>query len=293
MRHTAFSIVLAVLIAMPVAAEESAPAQQSSGRLRVDTSLHPSKVTYRVSLLSGTAQQQFASAEGSFTDKSVLSCEGWNVEQRLFVKFLPPSKPGVATIPVYLRTGANNFESRDGLTYRFEDKTSMAGQVINSHKGSATLTGVGQAGTAVYTEPAGVTIELPAGTIFPVTYAQQLINAAGEGQPRYSARVFDGSMSAELGLIRMVTDISAPRAAVFKDPEANKPTPGLENEFTTELAWGMRTSMFKGNDANPLFKQGFSMLPNGRSETMMMNFGQFSLRFDLVKYEEIPLPTCP
>lgn len=289
-------LALALLLSLPLAAAQAAaPANEDTGRgfLTVEASLRPAISTYRVTLVPGT-NDKFVSAEGSFTDKSAFACDGWRSEQRLFVQFTPPTRPGVNTPPVFLRTGANIFEARNGLVYRFEDKSSMGGQILSSHKGEAILTTVGGRGTATFTDPPGKSIDLPAGTVFPINYASELVKRAGTGQTRYEATMFDGTMSAEAGVLRVITNIAKPRAAAFRSQQTS--TYPDESNFNTQLAWPARTAIYKADEAQgtrPLFEQHASLLANGRAETLIMDFTQFKLRMELVKYEELPVPTCP
>lgn len=275
-----------------------AQAEQANSRLVVQTTFQPALSTYRVTMVQGS-NKQFASGEGSFTEKLSMGCDGWRTEQRLYVKFMPvAAQTDPRVLPVYLRTGANTFESRDGLTYEFADKSSLGGNILSSHRGSATLSASGQAGTATYSEPAGQTVQLPAGTVFPTKFAYQLITAAGNGQSGLEALVFDGSMGAEFGVLKLSAAIGLPQNTTYKldAPPANARINGNTSmdQFGTSLAWPVRINLYSA--ANPasglLFQQGQSLMQNGRTEDMLMDFGQFKLRFELVKMQPLPMPAC-
>lgn len=280
--------VLAALVAAPALA--SGQGSASTNRLQVPTAVVPNKATYDVFLDDGKGA--FASARGTFTDVSQMSCTGWNVEQRLYVQFTPPAAfNGAPSVPVYLRLGANTFESADGLKYSFEDRMSMRNQILVSHKGEAVLKGPGQAGTATFTLPETRTMAIPAGTIFPFAYVRNLTAAAGQGTARYEAQVFDGSMALEYGIVKMQSVISNPMASRFK-PAGQQVD---QQDFNATLSWPVRINLMgAGADGQVkrIAQQGYTLMPNGRAEDMIMDFGQFSLRFVLSKIEELPVPPC-
>jgi len=296
MHRLAVIATLAVLAAVPALASESTT---TPDRLQVPTAIIPNKATYDVFLEDGKGM--FVNARGTFTDVSKASCAGWNVEQRLYVQFVPPpARNGAPTVPVYLRLGANTFESADGLKYTFEDMMSMRNQVLVSHKGEAVLSGVGQAGKATFTKPQATTVDIPAGTIFPFAYVRNLTTAAGRGTARYEAQVFDGSMALEYGVVKMQSFISNPMASRFKPQDQQggnqrAGAPSLDRDFNATLSWPVRVNLMgKGADgqAKRIAQQGYTLMPNGRAEDMIMDFGQFSLKFVLTKIEELPKPTC-
>lgn len=266
-------------------------ANAANGRISSEVSLEPAIATYSVSLFAPT--EAYATAEGVFTDKATRACDGWHVEQRLMVKLVPVSKDVRPVVADFLRSGSNAYESQDGLTYSFEDKSTMRGEVISSHKGVATLTAVGQAGTAIYQDPANQQVALPAGTIFPTSFSEQLVHAAGNTDLKYGASVFDGSMGIENGALRMEAIIGDPRGSVFRLSQPGR-SASREREYNTLLAWPVKVSIssLTATDGKPLTENLLSLLPNGRAETMIMDFGQFKLRFDLAKYEPISQPAC-
>jgi len=288
-------VVLALCTVVASVAHAAAPAApaaepETDKSLRLETTLLPAISTYNVELVEGSTQQ-FVSGQGTFTDKSVLGCDGWNVEQRLSVSFMPPIRPGVpVATPVLLRSGSNTFEARNGLHYRFEDKTSLSGQATGSHKGEAILTEVGGTGTATYVEPAGRVVQLPAGTVFPSAFAFNVVRAAGQGERSYAATVFDGSLGAEAGPLKLRAVIGLPQVAKF-----GQSTEAAAGQQGTNLAWRVRIGVrgTEGQQARPLFEQGLSLMPNGRAEAMLMDYGEFKLRFTLAKFEPLEVPVCP
>lgn len=286
---------LTVLLGVVQMSAMAMAADGGVARLATETHMVSALMTYNVTLVPAQGSP-FVSGSGTLTERATHSCKGWASEQRLYVRFMPPQQ-GVAPVqPVFLRSGSNSFESADGLTYAFEDKANLGGQMVVSHKGVAQLTAAGQAGKVTYADPASQTLELPAGTVFPSAFSSGLLTAAGDGQRRFSAVVFDGSMDPDKALLNMQAQIGTPRAAVFKSQGA-QPVYQVTPDFNPALAWsvkvsGMQPASGAGQNADgvqqPVVQQTFSLLTNGRAETSVMDFGNFRLQLDLVKYEEFP-----
>lgn len=269
-------------------------AAEQGARLSTETQMLPAISTYSVTLLSG-GSTPFTSASGTFTEKSILTCDGWKIEQRLHVGFVqPPAADRRPILPVFLRSGSNMFESADGLTYQFEDRASMGGQTLPGHKGVARLTAPGQGGTVTYAEPAGRTLALPAGTLFPNAFAKAVLETAGSGHTIIKAIVFDGSMDVDKALLNMQAAIDDPREATFKPrvaPQSFQPVP----EFSANLAWPVNVAAvpFGASASQPAIQQTYSLLTNGRPETIVLDFSEFQLRLDLTKLEIQQQPSCP
>jgi hypothetical protein len=258
----------------------SALAQGESAKPPIETHLASSQTSYKVSLVS-SVNNVFASADGVMTDHSERTCEGFKIEQRMIVQVTPAN----GGPPVVIRSGGDSFESANGLRYTFVTKTSMNGRMIDDSKGEAMLDEIGASGLA--TIEGAKPVPIPPGVVFPITFARNMLAAAGAGKGSYQARVFDGSSEDGTGMKQVSAVIGAAR------PVAN-----AQAKISTKpgtVSWPVQISYYGLSEAEtvPMMQNGFSLLPNGWTEAMVMDFQQFKLRFDLTEYKPIPEPTCP
>ncbi len=87
----------------------------------------------------------------------------------------------------------STWESHDGLTLRFNLNNDIDGQPVERYAGLARLKSHKQGGKVTFTEPAGDTMALPPGTVFPTEQIRRLIIAAEKGETFRADTVFDGS----------------------------------------------------------------------------------------------------
>lgn len=185
--------------------KETPPSQQPE--------LLPHQATYDVKLHPSRSQPT-SSLQGTMTYEMVPYGNEFIVKQSANIN--------VGENGDYTQSTLTSHERNDGLTYGFtaqaisdsesengdhsspdpsaapsplqEQQNAALQEKIQCH---ARLTGQGGAGTVVYAAPDDATIDLPPGTIFPITHLKMLIEKAKKIVPRsvqmLNAIVFDGS----------------------------------------------------------------------------------------------------
>lgn len=153
------------------------------------------------------------------------------------------------------------------------------GQVFEEYEGSAALEGT--AGQANYNKPEDVSIDLPAGTIFPTEHMKRLVESAANGQMVVNSHVFDGSGPDAL---TSVTAVIGQARAVADD----------RSELAGETTWPVSLGYYSLDGANdlPEFQISFNMTADGVLHDIVLDYGDFALAGELVEIETFDKPDC-
>ena len=117
------------------------------------------------------------------------ACDGWTVQQRYKLVIHYQQDP-----PVELTSNYLTWESKDGTSFRFNDRETRNGNLDQDIRGSAKLSAKDHSGVAIFEKPKPQRFALAAGTLFPTTHTFALIQAGLSGRNYLAANVFDGSV---------------------------------------------------------------------------------------------------
>ena len=159
---------LGVVLALPATAQE----------------LAPHRAVYAVTNIENG--KPAAGSPGTYAYELKLSCDGgYVIHQRLRLE-----TPGQRSV-VVSEQQTQMSESKDGRKLTFEHRSVSGGKQANLVKGEALL-GDDGAGQASFSDPAGQTVKLPGGTMFPVAIARATIRAAKAGEHSFDGLFFFG-----------------------------------------------------------------------------------------------------
>jgi hypothetical protein len=121
--------------------------------------------------------------EGTTHYRLSRDCQKWISETQVVYHF---TVNGAAS---EIKVQSKSYEALDGHRLEFESILVVNGQTKSHTKGRATLKG--KTGVAAYQLPASETVELPAGTMFPVASRREAMAFAATGKKRWKQLVFD------------------------------------------------------------------------------------------------------
>jgi hypothetical protein len=237
----------------------------------------PHRAVYTMELVRG-GDSAVAAVDGTMLFEWADSCDGWTVQQRWRLLYLYNTGEEVE-----VSQNLTSWESKDGLRYRFFIRRMQNGEVASELRGEARIDEPGGAGTATYTLPEKRVIELPPGTLFPTAHSLKLIERAEAGDTLVYAIVFDGSD--EDGLF----DVSAalgprtpPAGETATEPLAAGPS------WTVSLAFYLT-----GKEAVvPEHEQFVRMYANGVVDSLLIDYGDYTVDAQLKKVEALPPQSC-
>jgi hypothetical protein len=247
----------------------------------------PHRGLYRMSLVSAENSSGIVGATGEMYFEWTDTCDGWNVNQHTSL-FLASSQDKSNQIGLTF----SGWEAKDGLELRFHASHISDGVVVDNVAGEARLSGPDGRGTVKYSAPKGVAVALPEGTVFPSEYSRRMMARMTEGADGYSALMFDGS-SIE-GTYDVTTFFAAPRLRAL--PGAGDGAGAVEGggAAAKEKVWPIRMAYFplQGGDVEPDFEVGALINGKGVAHRYDIDYGNFAVRAELEKYEELSPPDC-
>ena len=237
----------------------------------------PHRALYDMSLVSASRRSGIVGVSGGLAFEWAETCDGWTVEQRYKLRLLRTNGPETE-----MRTSYASWESKDGLGYRFNLRSQRDGVTDEEYRGSASLEAKGAAGSARYSKPEARTERLPAGTVFPTEHTELLIERARAGVRMFSRTVFDGTT--EYGTMLISAFIGDP-LEVAAD---------AEEPLTNVKGWRMRLAFFPLDTgaASPEYEVGLELQENGIARSVVLDYGDFTIRGVLADVERLPRPGC-
>ncbi len=237
----------------------------------------PHRALYDMSLVSASQRSGIVEVTGVLSFKWGETCDGWIVEQRYKLSLLSAGGPETE-----IRTNDVSWESKDGLSYRFNLRNQRNGVTSEEFRGAAELAAKGKPGSARYSKPDGRQEALPAGTVFPTEHTEILIERALAGERLFARTVFDGTTDFGPMLINAFIG-----GSLQVSPEAEEP-------LTNVRGWRMRLAFFpldRGTES-PEYEVELELQENGIARSVELDYGDFTIRGVLAHLETLPKPGC-
>jgi hypothetical protein len=190
----------------------------------------PHQATYQLAFHSMKLPGAVTRAGGVMSIKLEEACDGWTTHLR--IAFQLATSEGT---DIDLQSGVAQWESRDGLDYKFFVQTNVNGAVAQRVAGEARLDAPTGAGTARYNTPVARSVKLPAGTRFPIHAWLRTVDGLRDGAMQFQSTVFDGTTGDGPYLASDLV-VGAPV------PLANRPRG--DADLLSSPAWRLRSAYF-------------------------------------------------
>ncbi len=266
--HNHGVIALASLAAVAMAAP--ATAQELAGH----------RAAYSVNALE---RGKPAGTAGTYAFELRQTCDGYVINQRLRLEL----QTGRA--PVVSEQQSQMTESRDGRRLQFDHRNTANGRVTSTFKGEALLGDDGR-GQGRYSEPAGQSVALPQGTLFPVGIARAAIRHAKAG---------DGGFD---GLFYFGEKVRAPRAVNVVIGRVPRRLADVVLPSGSEALGADRTRLYyrgaffdtdsKAKTEQAAFEMSSLTLDNGVELYGTHEEGDGGIEYRITRLEALPKPTC-
>lgn len=257
---------------LPAAAPQGVPAEAIAAGIR---RMAPHRAAYRLDLAEAR-NSGIAGVRGAMVFDVADACEGWATRQRMTMTVLDRDGQEIETVSDYA-----TYEAKDNSQLRFSLVQSTQGAVSQRVSGEAELNPDGS-GRVRFSEPAGKVEDLPPGTLLPMRHTVVAVEAARLGQRLVSAPLFDGT--SDDGAQDTTTIVSNWGAA------QEKPRFPLLAE---QASGRMRIAFFErgaatGGASQPEYEVGLRYFENGIADELVMDFGEFSVRGELLELAPLP-----
>lgn len=277
------------LLASPLACASS---------LLAEPKLAPHEATYRLELEQNRPASQVISASGKLVFMLNDSCDGWTNDQMLEIRLLYTE--GEQTNLVVKNS---SWEAKDGSIYTFASRTLRNGEQAEIYRGRASLSATG--GEAVYSVPAGRTLQLSAGTVFPAQHSLMILRHAQAGEKVPARIVFDGTDEQAESEVSVFLSKPVPLADDKSITDSLRKHPLLQQAaWPTQLAFFSREDEKKpkasdNDDATddtasgtPDYELRLDLLPNNVARRVLIDYGTFTMRGTLSELKSLPDAGC-
>jgi hypothetical protein len=249
----------------------------------------PYRAIYHLTLVSTKPSSGVVGASGAMFDEWGETCDGLTEQERSYLRLDYDGEDSVT-----LTTTLVDWESKDGLQFRFNQRRLRNGEPDEEIKGEARLDGPGKGGTAEFTKPEPTTLTLAPGVLFPMSHTRFLIKRAQTGERLVVAQVFDG------GAVENASEVSAAIAQKLapgtRQPigKAKATVKASGDPSLDRPAWRMRLAYFlpDPNAETPDYEETILLLDNGVVQDMLLDYGDYVIHATLDEIEKLPKPRC-
>jgi hypothetical protein len=252
----------------------------AESRAGVPQDAHRAFYTIGLGRLTGAAS--VVGVKGAMTSEWERSCDGWTGTQKLSVTM--ERAEGTAMVS---EVAASIFETHDATRLRFTSKTTVDDEVVEQVRGRAERSSRDAPGRAYYLEPPNLTIDLPAGTLFPFQHTLAIVDAATSGTGHDYSPFFDGAQP-EHSPLMVNTLVLGPARPAAAGPGATL------GPLTAHRWWPVRLAFFAHGEGagEPEIEMTQYVQDNGVVRRFDFDYGEFTIVATLVRVEPIAPPSC-
>ncbi len=242
----------------------------------------PHRGFYEVTLGRTDASSPIRGVTGRMVTEWAHSCDGWTANQRLAATLQRHNGRDIESEII-----ATSFESSDGTSFQFSSKSTIGGEVVEEVRGKAERPARGEPGVAVFSLPDGLTIDLPANTLFPFEHTLLVIAAGQRGANLETSFYFDGSQPEHSPMFASMLILGGTRSG--------DEGPGTDlGDATDHQWWSVRMAMFAFSETQtmPEFEMTQDVQDNGVVRRFVFDYGDFTMEASLVRLEKLDRAQC-
>ena len=252
------------------------------------TRMTPHRALYDIHLIESHNTAQIVNISGKMFFEWNESCDAWTTDHRFSLLYEYADSPAMLVTSDF-----STWESRDGNTLVFSTRRSRNGELYENIRGRAVLNEDGSGGKVTYSMPEDLTIDLPAGTVFPMMHTFLLSQKMDRmNSPFLNAVIFDGS-DAE-GAVEINAFLG--RSVSPPIPENEQITKELLTAPARKLHMAFFPLINKFEPASD-YEMASTFYQNGVIGDMRIFYDEFSIAQDLVAIEPVPpsqdMSKCP
>ncbi len=241
----------------------------------------PHRAVYSVSSLD--RGKPGPSTSGTYAYELRLTCDGYVINQRLRLE-------AGGRAPVASEQQSQLSESRNGRKLTFEHRTAAGGRQVSVFKGEATIDDDGK-GEARFSEPAGQSVGLPVGTLFPVAIARETVRLAKIGENGFDAKFFFGDKVKPPQSVNVLIGRVPKRLADLKLPD------GSEQLIDGRTRIYYRAGFFEAAadskaQGEPAYEMSSVTLDNGIELYGTHEETDAAIEYRITRLEPLPKPEC-
>lgn len=241
----------------------------------------PHKALYRIEMVQKRSGSQLLNISGDMFFEWKPGCDAWTTDHRFQLRYEYPDSP-----PMRITSDFTTYERFNGDGFDFNSRRRRDGELYEELRGRATHDADG--GRAIFSIPAGLTFDLPQGTLFPMAHSLAVLRAARAGQKFFNATIFDGSdgdgpidVNAFIGKVVDATTIVAA-------------SPAIDATLIQSPAWNVRLAFFPlaSDEPESDYEMSIVMHDNGVISDMYVDYKDFAVTQRLIGLESVKREDC-
>lgn len=231
------------------------------------------RAVYDLSLARANAGSGVLAVRGRLVMEWADACDGYILSQRMRSETDEDSKATVSDFNL------STWESKDGRHFRFASRHTT-GPDVEEVRGQAAMGPADVGGTVEFVKPAGETMVLPGGTLFPTAHSVLLLRRAVDGANYVRTMVFDGSS---------LDSLQDSTAWIGKRMESGTYQGIGAADLAPHASWRVRIAYFPldQTDALPQYEVAYRMFENGVAIDVVLDYGDFALKGALTQLERV------
>ena len=252
----------------------------------------PHKALYDIRLSSKKSSANIFNISGKMLYEWHSACDGWSSNHQFDMLYEYIEIPSV-----HITSEFATYESFDGKEFNFTVQRKKNDYVFEESRGIANFGDTKEKGKnaslglASYSLPAGLTQELPHGTLFPTAHTLDVLKHIKEGHNFYKATLFDGSDTE--GPVEINTFIGKETTyksiTSIRDSDVSIESKHIDPAMINTKAWKVRLAFFLLNTSDVMADYEMSAVfhENGIISNIEIDYEDFSITQRLIALEPI------
>ncbi len=257
----------------------------SSFGFAAPVNLAPHRAVYDLSLIRVGGEKKIESASGRVAlEFSGNACKGFEFISRQITNI-----SNGEGLNKQVDTRVHNYENAKGTDLKFRSISRDGLQIINQSEGRAKRDQGGEVSISLH-RPQLLKLDMDSKAVFPAAYTRQLIEAGIVENSFFSVKTYDGGEDGT-----KVFDTTAiigkeiPAGSELRiDPIMNK------LNMKNMRRWPVQVSYFEQEKGElmPVYRLSYDLFENGISASLMVDFGNLTLKGHLTHLDLLPAKAC-
>jgi hypothetical protein len=245
------------------------------------------RALYEISLAATRAGSEITDLKGRMVLEWADACDGWTVNQKVRMDLSHMSGPAMRN-----EFSFSSYESKDGDDFRFSMRSMADGEQYEEYVGKARRDGKNSA--ADFETPGDIVLELPIDVMFPSQHLFILVERALAGDRVVSMVVFSGTGPESLHDVTAFVGQEIPAGTLPLDIADESDSASPFGDLAAMRSWPVAMAYFPHaqDDLEPEFEVSYRLLENGVAGNLLLDYGEFSMRAVLEKFEYLDPPDC-
>ena len=276
---------LALFAARPALCADAPP---KAAPVVPDAQIIPHRALYDIRMTEKHSGAEIVNVSGQMMFEWHKSCEAWNTTHRFSLVYEYADNPSVKVTSDF-----STFETLDGRSLDFSARRRRNGELFEDIRGHAENDrgAPGKKDKVIYTKPDTLKMDLPKGTLFPMSHTLELLRQIKAGKKFFNAVIFDGSDEEGPVEVNAVIGNEVNALAEIDGKDLNK---NIDTNLLNNKSWSVHMAFFPLDEdgAEAEYEITARLHENGIISDMDVDYKTFSVSQKLTALEPLENEDC-